>query len=58
MERDKIEIVEYSTEAVVESVDVSGKNERQIDKIDRGININLDHDKFYTRILTHQKNSK
>ena len=43
-----IEIKEYSTDQVTARVDVTGKTERQIDKTERGMNINLNHDKFYT----------
>ena len=47
----RIEIVSYKTGKSVKTFDVSDKSERQIDKIDSGININLNHDKFYTRQL-------
>jgi len=45
-----IQIVEYKTSSVVKEIDVTGKLERQIEKIDSGININLNHEKFFTRI--------
>ena len=43
-----LEITEFSTGNVVKRIDVTGKSERTIDKIDDGLNINLNHDKYYT----------
>lgn len=51
----KIEIVAYGTDEVVKTIDCPGKSERQVDKIDRGVNINLDHERFYTRIVEKQQ---
>ena len=45
-----IEIKEKSTKKVVKRFDVTGKHERMIEKFDDGLNINLNHDKFYTII--------
>ena len=45
-----IEIKEKSTNKVVKRFDVTGKHERMIEKFDDGLNINLNHDKFYTII--------
>lgn len=53
-----IEIRKYSettTPEVVKRIDVSDKTDRSIDKIDSGININLNHDEYYTRILCANK---
>ena len=46
-----IEIVEYETGEVVKTVEVDGSL-RKAYRVDTGVNINLDHDKFYTRIKT------
>lgn len=44
----RVEIVETATDEVVETV---GDNAyRTAERIERGININLNHEKFYTRI--------
>ena len=43
-----IEIKEFGTDKVVKRFDVTGKHDRMIDKFDDGLNINLNHDKFYT----------
>ena len=45
-----IEIIEFKTKKVTKRFDVTGKNERMIDKFDDGLNINLNHDKYYTLI--------
>lgn len=44
-----IEIVSYETGEAVKRVEVTGKTENSIDKVERGININLNHEQFYTR---------
>lgn len=43
-----IEVREYGTDKAIHSVDVSGKSRSHIDRVERGMNINLNHDKFYT----------
>ena len=43
-----LEIKEYKTDKVVKRIDVTGKTDRMIDKIDSGMNINLNHEKYYT----------
>jgi len=48
----KIEVIEYNTGKIVKTLDVSGKSEQAIDRIDIGLNINLNHDRFYTRLST------
>ena len=45
-----IEIVEYETDKVVKTVEVGGSMSKAY-RVDDGININLNHEKFYTRIL-------
>jgi hypothetical protein len=45
-----IEIKEYDSENVVKRLDVSGKTDRSIEKIELGMNRNLNHDQFYTRV--------
>ncbi len=43
-----IDIIDFETDEVVMRINVTGKSDRTIDKIDDGLNINLNHDKFYT----------
>ena len=44
-----VEIVAYENEKVVERIPC-GSNKGQADKVDRGANINLNHDEYFTRI--------
>ena len=48
-----IDVVSYETGEVVKSVDVRGKAERTVDKVDRGMQINLDHEKYFT-VVRHE----
>ena len=43
-----IQIIEYGSGNVVHEVEVTGMTERQIGKIEQGMNINLNHSSFYT----------
>jgi ABC-type uncharacterized transport system substrate-binding protein len=45
-----IEIVETSTRKVVTEIDVSERGARETERIERGVNRNLDHERFFTRI--------
>ena len=45
-----IEIVRFKDEKIIHSLDVTGKREKDIDKIDSGMNINLNHELYFTRI--------
>lgn len=45
-----LEIKSYNDNRVVKRFDLTEKSDRQSDKIENGVNINLDHDKFYTFI--------
>lgn len=45
----ELQIVERETGNVVESFDVAGYTARAVDKLAAGIDINLDHQRFYTR---------
>ena len=44
-----IEIVEHETHNVVKIIE-GGESWERAEKVDDGVNINLDHCKFYTRI--------
>jgi hypothetical protein len=43
-----IEIKEYDSENVVKRLDVSGKTDRSVERIESGMNRNLNHEQFYT----------
>lgn len=45
----RVEIVSYETEQVVKVVSVPPG--ASADRVDRGVNINLDHDQYFTRII-------
>lgn len=47
-----IEIKDFESQGVVKRLDVSNKSERDIEKIDSGMNRNLNHDKYYTTDFT------
>ena len=44
-----VEIVNYENDEVVESIPC-GTSERKAEKVDRGVNINLNHTEYFTRI--------
>ena len=46
----KVQIIEYGTENVVKEIPCS--SERKAEKVDRGVSINLDHEHYYTMIVT------
>lgn len=52
----KIEIVEYASDVVIKTMTAS--NERTANRTEDGLNINLDHEKYYTRIVHPQEQSK
>lgn len=43
-----LEVKSYDNGEVVKRLDVSHESDRSIDRIERGLNINLNHEKFYT----------
>ena len=43
-----IEIKTYNDGGVVKRIDATGKTDRSIDKIESGMNRNLNHDQYYT----------
>ena len=44
-----IQVVSFETEEVIHQIEITGKTHTQIERIDNGLNINLNHEKFYTR---------
>jgi hypothetical protein len=45
-----IEVVDYKTKKVIHRMDVSSKSERSVERIEDGLNINLNHDKYFSRV--------
>ena len=50
-----IEVVDKSTEKVITRFDVSNKSLKYIEGVERGININLNHDDFHTQVTEGDK---
>lgn len=50
-----IEIVNYGSGKCTSRIDVSGKSESQIARVDRGANINLNHEDYYTITRSYSK---
>lgn len=46
-----IKIIDSETDECINEIDVSKCTTSQIQKIDNGLNINLNHDKYYTLIV-------
>lgn len=45
----RVEVVSYETEQVVHVVKIPAG--ASAERVDRGVNINLDHDRFFTRLV-------
>jgi hypothetical protein len=45
----KVQIVDIRNDEVVKEIEV--QSERQAEKLERGMNINLDHENYFTRIV-------
>lgn len=43
-----IEVLRYDDYSLVKRIDVSEKTDRTIDKIEAGLNRNLNHEKYFT----------
>lgn len=52
-----LEIVAYENEEVIRQMDVTEKTDREIDKIESGLNINLNHSEYFTRLKTELHNN-
>lgn len=50
-----IEVVETATKKVVRRVEVTRHGERARDRIDSGMNINLNHSEYHTRVVRERK---
>ena len=49
MKNFEVHIIDRSTNKAIKKLD--GGNERRAEKIERGVNINLDHERFYTTVV-------
>lgn len=45
-----VEVVEYGTDTVIERIDC--KSEKGAERTDDGVNINLNHEQYFTRIVS------
>jgi hypothetical protein len=52
-----IEIVGFDNGEVVEEIDVSGRNENYVDRCEAGMNINLNHEEYFTRRTTKERSN-
>jgi hypothetical protein len=48
-------IISYENGEIIDKIEVTGKGERSIDRVDRGINININHEKYYTVEMNEQE---
>ncbi len=50
-----VEVVSFDTDKVVNRIDVTKNSERSRERVENGLNINLNHDKYFTRIQTYSE---
>lgn len=48
----------FETDEIVEKIDVTGQSERSIDRTDRGLNINLNHEEYYTAVINEEQDEE
>lgn len=53
-ERYFVEVVDYETEEVVDRIKVDG-TKRKAERVERGVNINMNHDRYFTRVVLAEK---
>ena len=49
MKERKLEIVSLETREVVEAIDVTGKSESMVERVERGLLMKVDTDRFFVR---------
>ena len=49
-----LQITEFVTQKVVKEVDVTGRSENSIERIERGMLINLNRDKYYVQAAVRE----
>jgi hypothetical protein len=45
-----LEVVAFDGNKVVKRIDVTDKSEHQIERVEDGMNINLNHEAYFTRV--------
>lgn len=55
MEKKYIEIVNTSSNVVVKRIDVTGSGERSIGRVEDGVNINLNHNNYFTQVKDYDQ---
>jgi hypothetical protein len=55
MKHTYVEILRFDTDEVVHRVDVTGRSDRTIERVERGMNINLNRDEFYTETKAYDE---
>ena len=53
MEKTYIEIIKMEGNIVVKRMDVTDRSERSREKVEAGVNINLNHNEFFTDVNTY-----
>lgn len=56
-ERYFIEVVDFENDKVVDRIEVKGTKKRA-ERVDRGININMNHERYFTRIVPAKDGGK
>lgn len=46
-----LEIRKFENDTVVKRMDVSSKSDKQIEKMEFGANMNLNHEEYYTEVV-------
>jgi hypothetical protein len=49
MKKKYIEVIQKATKKVVKRMDVSSQSERSIDRIERGMSINMNHAEYFAQ---------
>ena len=50
-----IEIIRHKDDKCIHRIDVSGISQRHIDKTERGMNRNLNHEEYFTKEVSSKK---
>lgn len=55
MKHKYLEIRRLDNDVAIKRIDLTGKSDRDIERIERGANINLDHRHYYTEVVESEK---
>ena len=53
-----VEVVEFKTNKVVNTIKMPNMPKRRTKQVERGMNINLDHENYYTRVVLAARSKK